>query len=1005
MAASHAQPAAAGEDPVKALMRSAARIVLAFTSSGPAAQPTAAELHAACEQVDTCVAAGVRSLLERPASACQLVKLLACALRGADTAAGDIARAYLELAQKLADSIYYGSEEFLSKIALAILRTGSLEACGRLLARAPELGLDVALCGTVASQILEIVGCLDEYYGEVEAALHASGLFQHAARLLLLRPASACANVDGSVRGVSGPSASAGPSWGGSGPSNAPAGPSPAAAAEEGPSAAIPPSTELDALAWVLGQDTLHRLAPGPWHSYFATAAALAVLQSLDGGPIYGLPPQAEAAGAAAAAAAFLADADAAADPWGAVNSLRAWAQTCMYLAGDAGCDKGVDGLPYGLSFLPDAGLFRIGLRVVAASLALAERVEVGLEEEARSWSSEEDQRDSEELQSSIDCKRAVRLESIALAAAGAAVAADGALIRLLAAAEGAGGGGGSQRRLAAWWGAAVGAAGAAGNAADCLGCTVHGLRDVAGRLLVCMVERLTMPMPTDGTLPPTPPPGLAVALSAGALPALERLLRRTNGALLLADPCPVLGPFRQPAAALLSWPRLRVLLAYGDVRQAASLVATIGKVLALRPAERDGAGGPGDALVLRTLEVASEGRAWAAALCSRTPQPSAAAGSSGPGSGSSDGGSASAAFSAADAQLLRLVAWMHARWLPAWAAWGSGVARRLAAAPEEGREAVVWHLTAVLAALSYPLDCLPYSIAGVAVTSQTEAQALVEKSGVLMARAQAEVDAVTKPGTAVAAAALVTRHVLLMHEAAATALTAASCSLAANAMALRPPPTTAEAAAEAASVAAWGQVLLGGTAPVMAFLSDVAAAAADGRLATILTAMRNRLRLLLVHYTGPTCSYLSSLAEGGGGDAGSSRTPPPRRLQPFLDVVSSRGPQPDPELEDLLLELRRGPVGEGRPSGPVELPRIGQMLPSCTEQVPSLMYPPPLRVCANGLCGRLEGDSEAFREAALSPCSRGCGVAWFCCAECERAALGEGHGGVCGGGGGAGAR
>ncbi|KAG2488442.1 hypothetical protein HYH03_012949 [Edaphochlamys debaryana] len=892
MAAAQAQPAAAGQDPVKALMRSATRIVLAFTSSGPAAQPTAAELHAACEQVDACGAAGLRSLLERPASACQLVKLLACALRGADTAAGDISRAYLELAQKLADSMFHCSWQNKHKIALAILRTGSLEACGRLLVRAPALGLDVVKCVKVAERMLRIVGLSGDLGpGELQAALRASGLFEHGARLLLLHTASGAAPAATTANGSapeSGPSAAAaaGTSSGGAGPSNAPAGPALAAPAEAGSPTAIPPSAaaELKALAWVLGRGICYRRAAGPWDSYAATVAALARLRLADGGRSYGLPPQAEAAGSAAAEAAFQIGADDAADPCLVLNALKAWAQAC--LAQPSGCDKDC-------GFLPDAGLFRLGLRAVAASLALAERVEVGLEERVKS--------------------------------------------------------------------------------------------------------RLS-------PLGPSPPPGLAVALSAGALPALERLLRRTNGALRLTDPCHGLGPSRPPAAALLSWPRLRVLLAYGNVRQAASLVATIGKVLALRPAERDGAGGPGDALVLRTLEVASEGRGWAAGLCGRTPEPAAAAVSSGPGgSSTSDGGSASAAFSAADAQLLRLVAWMHARWLPAWAAWGSGVARRLAVVPKEEARALVPHVDAVLAALSYPLDCLPYSIAGVVPMSQTEVEAAAENISILWDRARE-----TSKG-----AAPVPRHIVLMHEAAATALTAFCCSLAANAMALRPPPTTAEAAAEAASVAAWGQVLLGGTAPVMAFLSDVAAAADRIRLATAtqvstaLTAMRNRLRLLLVHYTGPTCSYLSGLAgsEGRGGAAGSTRTPPPRRLQPFLDVVSSRGPQPDPELEDLLLELRRGPVGEARPSGPVELPRICLILPKGIEEVPSLLWPPPLQVCGNGLCGRLEGDSEAFREAALAPCSRGCGVAWFCCAECERAALGEGHGGVCRGGGGAGAR
>ncbi|PNH02471.1 hypothetical protein TSOC_011548 [Tetrabaena socialis] len=84
--------------------------------------------------------------------------------------------------------------------------------------------------------------------------------------------------------------------------------------------------------------------------------------------------------------------------------------------------------------------------------------------------------------------------------------------------------------------------------------------------------------------LPPAPPPGLAAVLAGGLLPCLERLLRRAG-----EEPD---GPESAVVGALLrqteqgvrqlgqTWQLWAHLLEYGEPRQAAALVATLGKLL-----------------------------------------------------------------------------------------------------------------------------------------------------------------------------------------------------------------------------------------------------------------------------------------------------------------------------------------------------------------------------------------------------------------------------------------
>ncbi|PNH00288.1 hypothetical protein TSOC_013899, partial [Tetrabaena socialis] len=86
---------------------------------------------------------------------------------------------------------------------------------------------------------------------------------------------------------------------------------------------------------------------------------------------------------------------------------------------------------------------------------------------------------------------------------------------------------------------------------------------------------RLEMLQPGE-RLPPAPPPGLAAALSGGLLPSLERLLRRAGEEPDDQESMVVRGMLGAAQPGNLWLP----LLVYGEPRQAAALVATLGKLL-----------------------------------------------------------------------------------------------------------------------------------------------------------------------------------------------------------------------------------------------------------------------------------------------------------------------------------------------------------------------------------------------------------------------------------------
>ncbi|PNH05451.1 hypothetical protein TSOC_008268 [Tetrabaena socialis] len=142
----------------------------------------------------------------------------------------------------------------------------------------------------------------------------------------------------------------------------------------------------------------------------------------------------------------------------------------------------------------------------------------------------------------------------------------------------------------AEWWGTAVQALHLV--ASQCLEGR-SGIGDEGEHALQSLLAHV--PAWPAGHLPPSPPPNLAAALSAGYLPLLERLLRAVQhsheqramppaastaaAAAAAAASTATAGPSEllQPVCA---WPLLGRLLAYGESRQAAALLATVAKLI-----------------------------------------------------------------------------------------------------------------------------------------------------------------------------------------------------------------------------------------------------------------------------------------------------------------------------------------------------------------------------------------------------------------------------------------
>ncbi|KAG2482750.1 hypothetical protein HYH03_018344 [Edaphochlamys debaryana] len=193
----------------------------------------------------------------------------------------------------------------------------------------------------------------------------------------------------------------------------------------------------------------------------------------------------------------------------------------------------------------------------------------------------------------------------------------------------------------------------------------VHGVsfsRDYGGNVLGQLPVVALPPAP----LPPAPPLGLESALAGGVLPCLERLLRRTAAGLREGGPPP---PEVEASTALSEldgglWTRLAPLLAWGDARQAAALVRTVGKGLEAAASISSSYFSPADKTLAALAGcVLAGGRIWLEGLAASTGarRPGLASGALGAGLG----GGGPGALYPAERQLLAMLAAAMATWLP----------------------------------------------------------------------------------------------------------------------------------------------------------------------------------------------------------------------------------------------------------------------------------------------------------------------------------------------------
>ncbi|KAG2488417.1 hypothetical protein HYH03_013101 [Edaphochlamys debaryana] len=549
-------------------------------------------------------------------------------------------------------------------------------------------------------------------------------------------------------------------------------------------------------------------------------------------------------------------------------------------------------------------------------------------------------------------------------------------------------------------------------------------------------------PRPAD-PLPRSPPTDVAAALSAGLLPALERLLRRHPRLLLEPPPGEGPPPLRHPAAALLSRRPLSWLLAYGSERQAASLLATLGKVLTwgvsgMRRSPEAVLGGRGyvaldwanrtmrcslqaaalDAPATAALAPAAATAATAATAASSTPEPASLAAALGAGA-ASNGTSGGGGGDAAGEQLRALWAYAYARWLPVWCSWG-----RDRCIPDGARVRP---------------DCAAHTADVAMVLAALEpACGLVEWDGERL-----DPESVQNPPVLDPACALAVRE----GEAQAGASAGAGAGAGAG-----PETTTggragsgAGSGASTASTEGLGMEAAGGheggsgtAGGGGCFWRGLVLERCEGlrvlqccalgplthtldptRLAPLGCGLLRRLlercpRATLAAITAtdadfvielllslaeaeaapdpPLAALLKALLRDGAAAAAADALlplplplPPPTRRAPTAPAPAATAAAGTAAGTD----ASRAAGGDAASAGPGRIPFLVLPRAGAVEALAARVA----RCCDNALCDRLEGDSEAEAEGWLRPCGGGCGGAWFCCGECEAAAREKGHG------------
>ncbi|EFJ46045.1 hypothetical protein VOLCADRAFT_93535 [Volvox carteri f. nagariensis] len=142
----------------------------------------------------------------------------------------------------------------------------------------------------------------------------------------------------------------------------------------------------------------------------------------------------------------------------------------------------------------------------------------------------------------------------------------------------------GSTSRPLGWWHQVVRALQLAALAAPGRPRRDDGMVMASVSLVKCVIleeeEEVVAELPVP--LPATPPPDLATGLSAGFVPSLEHLLRQLFEQISQdGDSLPdIFSHEVDLLACLLSWPWLGCLMAYGDQRQVAALIATLSEAM-----------------------------------------------------------------------------------------------------------------------------------------------------------------------------------------------------------------------------------------------------------------------------------------------------------------------------------------------------------------------------------------------------------------------------------------
>ncbi|KXZ49638.1 hypothetical protein GPECTOR_20g495 [Gonium pectorale] len=481
--------------------------------------------------------------------------------------------------------------------------------------------------------------------------------------------------------------------------------------------------------------------------------------------------------------------------------------------------------------------------------------------------------------------------------------------------------------------------------------------------------------------LPPSPPRPVAAALSGGLLPCLEYLLRGAG-----RDP----GGWQAAAVGQLAWlgEHLAPLLAYGDVGEAAALVATLGKLLRRAMADPRVVEGAWDyrsnvwhAVLLMVLSLAWD-------LTSAQPAAEDVIRAAGPEPEAAAAGIAEAApepASPASQQLVSLLSFAACRWLPplsrlaqhslrADIGRGDGSGRGDGGGDGSSNASDIAPATTSLL-LSASLSWVPLLGACCGPQAAHRAPAPEGDGG-------SERDGCDDDGS---------WRVLLLEEAETVPLLGVALGalpeLEAKDIRSRMLPLLRQVAHCSGHLAA---LLLADTARGAA--PDAAGPSGGGARGSAVGAGK-----------------CAGSAEGGGGTAGpGSRPPLPalpwgpellRGLGAQLRAYESPAEAEAVEAVAAAMDCWAGEEavdGEGGGSGAARFPELG--LAPALLRLASAMPPPAaarrlLRTCANPGCANLDGDSEAGLR--LTPCA-GCGDAAYCCRDCWTAHWRAGHRAAC---------